>query len=212
MAFNLSDLVPDEGSRRPKKRVGRGPGSGTGKTAGRGTKGQKSRSGRGIRRGFEGGQLPIQKRLPYKRGFTNIHKTPWDVVNLGDIEAHGLSGDITPAQLVERGLIRSLEFPIKVLGTGKLNGALQISAHGFSASAKDRIEAAGGTATVIERTDLYQMARPRSRRLDINRELKQAGFRKVDGPTRREEVEGGVPAPVKQKWAKGEKKRQQSES
>ena len=206
MPFNLSDLVPDEGSRRPKKRVGRGPGSGTGKTAGRGTKGQKSRSGRGIRRGFEGGQLPIQKRLPYKRGFTNIHKTPWDVVNIGDIEGHGLSGEVTLAQLVERGLIRGLEFPVKVLGTGKLTGALQISAHSFSASAKERIEAAGGTATVVERTDTYQTAKPRTRRLPLNRELKQARYGKVDGPTRREDVEGGVPAPVAQKWAKGEKK------
>ncbi len=208
MPFNLSDLVPDEGSRRPKKRVGRGPGSGTGKTAGRGTKGQKSRSGRGIRRGFEGGQLPIQKRLPYKRGFTNIHKTPWDVVNVGDIEAHGLTGEVTLTQLVERGLIRSLDFPIKILGTGKLSGAMTISAHGFSTSAKERIEAAGGTATVIERTDMYQTARPRSRRLDINRELKQARFGKVDGPTRRSDVEGGVKPPVPQKWAKGQKKAQ----
>ena len=212
MPFNLSDLVPDEGSRRPKKRVGRGPGSGTGKTAGRGTKGQKSRSGRGIRRGFEGGQLPIQKRLPYKRGFTNIHKTLWDVVNIGEIEKHGLSGEITLSQLLERGLIRSLEFPIKVLGTGKIRGALQISAHSFSASAKERIEAAGGTATVIERTDTYQTAKPRTRRLALNRELKQARFGKVGGPTRREDVEGGVPAPVPQKWAKGQKKAQQSDS
>ena len=212
MPFNLSDLVPDEGSRRPKKRVGRGHGSGTGKTAGRGTKGQKSRSGRGIRRGFEGGQLPIQKRLPYKRGFTNIFKTPWEVVNIGDIEAHGLSGSVTIDQLVERGLLRGVDKPIKILGTGKLSGALQISAHSFSASARERIEAAGGTATVIERTDTYQTAKPRTRRLALNKELKQARFGKVGGPSRREDVEGGVPAPVPQKWAKGEKKQKQADS
>ena len=212
MPFNLSDLVADEGARKSKKRVGRGPGSGHGKTSGRGTKGQKSRSGRGIRRGFEGGQLPIQKRLPYKRGFTNIHKTPWDVVNLNDFAAHGLSGDISLELLVERGLIRNLDVPIKVLGDGVLTTPITISAHGFSAKARERIEAAGGTATVIDRTDSYVTASPRSRRLPLNKALKQAGFGKVGGPTRREDVEGGIPAPVKQKWAKGEKKQKAADN
>ena len=82
MPFNISDLVPDEGAKKKKKRVGRGTGSGHGKTSGRGTKGQKSRSGPGVRRGFEGGQLPIMKRMPYKRGFTNIFRTEWEVINL----------------------------------------------------------------------------------------------------------------------------------
>jgi large subunit ribosomal protein L15 len=188
MPFNLSDLMPDEGSRRDKKRVGRGPGSGHGKTSGRGTKGQKARSGRGVRRGFEGGQLPIQQRLPYKRGFTNIHKTPWEVVNLNDFAPHGLQGEITPAILVERGLVRSERFPIKVLGDGELTSAITISAHAFSASARERIEAAGGTVTVLERTDEWVTAKPRSRRLPLNRELKQAGFGKVGGPQSREDV------------------------
>lgn len=188
MPFNLTDLRPDEGSRKSKKRVGRGPGSGHGKTSGRGTKGQKSRSGRGIRRGFEGGQLPIQKRMPYKRGFTNIFKTPWEVVNLGDLAEHGLDGDITPALLVERGLLRGDRFPVKVLGDGELGSAMTVSAHAFSESARASIEAAGGTATVLERTDEFLTAKPRSRRLPLNRELKKAGFGKSGGISTRDEV------------------------
>src|SRR5688572_32847051 len=96
MPMNLTDLRPDEGARKDKKRVGRGTGSGHGKTSGRGTKGQKSRSGPGVRRGFEGGQLPLMKRMPYKRGFTNIFRAEWEVVNIGDLAEHGLSVDITP--------------------------------------------------------------------------------------------------------------------
>ena len=119
-------------------------------------------------------------------------------------QAVGVIGvlEISPAMLVERGLIRSLEVPIKVLGTGKLTDAVQISAHSFSASAKEQIEAAGGTATVIERTDTYQTAKPRTRRLDLNRNLKKARFGKVGGPTRREDVEGGVPPLIPRKPSK----------
>jgi large subunit ribosomal protein L15 len=188
MPFNLSDLVPDEGAKKSKKRVGRGTGSGHGKTSGRGTKGQKSRSGPGVRRGFEGGQLPIMKRMPYKRGFTNIFRAEWEVVNLGTIAEHGLTGTITPEVLVERGLIRGTEFPIKVLGGGEAGTKLSISAHAFSESARSAIESAGGSVTVLERTDRWITARPRSRRLDLNKNLKEAGFGKVGGPKSREDL------------------------
>lgn len=190
MPFNLSDLVPNEGSNRKRKRVGRGTGSGHGKTSGRGTKGQKSRSGPGVRLGFEGGQLPIQKRMPYKRGFTNIFKAEWEVVNLGQLEQLGISGDISPESLYERGAIRGLEFPVKILGNGDVSSALTIRAHAVSASAKERIEAAGGTVTILERTDRWVTARPRSQRLPINSELKRARLGKVGGPQRREDVTG----------------------
>jgi large subunit ribosomal protein L15 len=187
MPMNLSDLVPNEGSNRKRKRVGRGTGSGHGKTSGRGTKGQKSRSGPGVRAGFEGGQLPIQRRMPYKRGFTNIYKADWEVVNLGTLESHGFSGEVTPQTLYERGVIRGLEFPVKILANGELTKALSISAHAASASAMAQIEAAGGSFTLIERTDRWVTARPRSKRLVINSELKRAGFGKVGGPTKRQD-------------------------
>lgn len=188
MPFNLSDLVPDEGSKKSRKRVGRGTGSGHGKTSGRGTKGQKSRSGPGVRRGFEGGQLPIMKRMPYKRGFTNIFRTEWEVVNLRTIAEHGLEGEITPEALVARGLVRGAEFPIKILGSGEATSKISVSAHAFSESAKAAIEAAGGSVTVLERTDRWITARPRSRRLDLNKDLKEAGFGKVGGPQSREDL------------------------
>jgi len=188
--MNLSDLVPNEGANRKRKRVGRGTGSGHGKTSGRGTKGQKSRSGPGVRAGFEGGQLPIQKRMPYKRGFTNIYKATWEVVNLGQLSDLGVAGDVTPETLYARGVIRGLEFPVKILGTGEFASVVNLSVHAVSASAKERIEAAGGSVTLIKRTDRWVTARPRSKRLPLNSELKRAGFGKVGGPMRREEVSG----------------------
>jgi large subunit ribosomal protein L15 len=190
MPMNLSDLVPNEGANRKRKRVGRGTGSGHGKTSGRGTKGQKSRSGPGVRAGFEGGQLPIQKRMPYKRGFTNIYKATWEVVNLGQLTDLGVAGEVTPETLYARGVIRGLEFPVKILGTGEIASVVNVSVHAVSASAKERIEAAGGSVTLIERTDRWVTARPRSKRLPLNSELKRAGFGKVGGPMRREEVSG----------------------
>jgi large subunit ribosomal protein L15 len=190
MPFSLSDLVPNEGAKKDKKRVGRGTGSGHGKTSGRGTKGQKSRSGPGVRRGFEGGQLPIMKRMPYKRGFTNIFRAEWEVVNLGTLTEHGITGEVTPQSLYERGLLRGLEFPVKILGSGDAAPKLSVSAHAFSESAKSAIEGAGGTCTVLERTDRWITARPRSRRLSINRDLKEARLGKVGGPEHRDEVSG----------------------
>ena len=190
MPFNLNDLVPNEGSNRKRKRVGRGTGSGHGKTSGRGTKGQKSRSGPGVRWGFEGGQLPIQKRMPYKRGFTNIYKTKWEVVNLGTIAEFQLEGEITPELLYEAGLVRGLEFPVKILAMGEFEGALNVSAHGFSAAAREAIEAKGGSVTLLTRDDRWVEARPRSRRLPINGELKRLGFGKSGGIQSRDDFAG----------------------
>jgi large subunit ribosomal protein L15 len=185
MPLNLTDLVPNEGSHQRRTRVGRGIGSGKGKTAGRGTKGQKSRKSPGIRRGFEGGQLPIMKRMPYKRGFTNIYKTPWEVVNLSAIEERDFKGEVTPDALYEMGLTRGLEFPVKVLATGELTKKVTISAHSFSGAAQEQIEKAGGSIVVLDRTDRWVEARPRSRRLPINRELKAARLGKVGGAVSR---------------------------
>jgi large subunit ribosomal protein L15 len=130
------------------------------------------------------------KRMPYKRGFTNIFRTQWEVVNLGDLAEHGLTGEITPESLYERGVIRGLEFPVKILGTGEISGKFAISAHAFSKSAREAIEGAGGTVTVLERTDRWLTARPRSRRLPIDRDLKTARLGKSGGPQSRDEASG----------------------
>jgi large subunit ribosomal protein L15 len=186
MPLTIDDLRPNKGANTSKRRVGRGHGSGRGKTAGRGTKGQNSRSGGGVRPGFEGGQLPIQQRMPYKRGFTNVWATPWETVNVGRIADLGIEGTITPEVLEEHGLIRSTRFPVKILGNGEVTGAMTVKAQAFSKSAKEMIEQAGGTVEVLERTDKWTQARPRTRRLPINRELKAMRVGKVDGPSRRE--------------------------
>lgn len=143
--MKLHELSPAKGSRHKKKRVGRGPGSGLGKTAGRGHKGQRSRSGYSQRIGFEGGQMPLTRRVP-KRGFTNIFRKEYTVVNLERLE--GLDGDIGPELLVEKGLVRS-GMAVKVLGTGEVTKALNVSAHKFSKSAQEKIEAAGGKCEVL---------------------------------------------------------------
>ncbi|MBL8172775.1 MAG: 50S ribosomal protein L15 [Acidobacteria bacterium] len=149
--MGLNNLKAPAGGTHKKKRVGRGPGSGLGKTSGRGNKGQKSRSGYSGKRGFEGGQMPLHRRLP-KRGFTNIFKREWAEVNLADLERQFDAGaTVTPEALVEKGLVRkSQQSSIVVLGNGELQKSLTISAHRFSASAKEKIESAGGKAEVIE--------------------------------------------------------------
>jgi large subunit ribosomal protein L15 len=139
--MKLHELSPAKGSTHAKKRIGRGPGSGTGKTAGRGEKGQKSRSGYTRRDGFEGGQMPLIRRVP-KRGFTNIFKTEYSVVNLSQLAE--LDGDVTPQMLAERGLVRSGKL-VKVLGDGEIGKALKVTANKFSKSARAKIEAAGGS-------------------------------------------------------------------
>ena len=152
MALSLNNLHPAKGSTHKKKRVGRGPGSGLGKTAGRGHKGQKSRSGYSSRPGFEGGQKPLQRRLP-KRGFTNIFKKQWIEISLAKIESNFNAGDeITPEVLHERGLIKKAKHDLVILGTGEVSKALKISAHRFTKTAKEKIEKAGGTATEIQKT------------------------------------------------------------
>lgn len=188
MPLTIDDLRPAKGATTTKRRVGRGHGSGRGKTAGKGTKGQNSRSGGGVRIGFEGGQLPIQQRMPYKRGFTNIWKTPWETVNLGRLAEIEVDGPITPEVLANLGIIRGTEFPVKVLANGEISGAITVKAHAFSKSALAAIEAAGGTVETLERTDAWITARPRSRRLPLNRELKAMRVGKVGGPSRREAI------------------------
>ncbi len=149
MALSLNNLKPATGSTHKKKRVGRGPGSGLGKTAGRGHKGQKSRSGYSSKIGFEGGQMPLQRRLP-KRGFTNIFKKEWLEISLAKIEENFKAGDeVTPEILHERGLIKKAKHDVVILGNGEVSKGLNISAHRFTKTAKDKIEKAGGTATVI---------------------------------------------------------------
>src|SRR5688572_13403726 len=149
MALSLNNLHPTPGSTHKKKRVGRGPGSGLGKTAGRGHKGQKSRSGYSTGPGFEGGEMPLQRRLA-KRGFTNIFKKQWIEISLGQIEEKFNSGDeVTPEILHERGLSKKAKHGLVILGNGDVSKALKISAHRFTKTAKDKIEKAGGGATQI---------------------------------------------------------------
>jgi large subunit ribosomal protein L15 len=148
-ATGVHDLAPAVGATHYRKRVGRGPGSGHGKTAGRGYKGQKSRTGYRHMRGFEGGQMPLHRRVP-KRGFTNIFRVEYDIVNLGDLDRFEAGASVTPQTLAEARLARQSR-PVKILGDGKLQKALTVSAHKFSASAKARIEAAGGRCEVLPR-------------------------------------------------------------
>ena len=149
MAISLNNLRPAEGSTHKKKRVGRGPGSGLGKTAGRGEKGQKSRSGYSRKVGFEGGQMPLHRRLP-KRGFTNIFKKRWLEVSLAALDQHFQPNEeITPELLHERGIIKKARYDVVVLGNGDLSKALRVSAHRFTRSAREKIEKAGGTAEEI---------------------------------------------------------------
>src|SRR6266404_21291 len=144
--MDLSKLAPARGAVKKRKRVGRGPGSGHGKTSTRGHKGRKSRSGGQSPPGYEGGQMPLQRRLP-KRGFRNPNRREFAVVNLEQLEARFAAGDtVDPAALKHSGLIRQKDVPVKILGTGTLSKALTIKAHRFSQSARERIVAAGGTA------------------------------------------------------------------
>jgi len=145
--MNLSDLKPPAGQTKNRKRIGRGMGSGHGKTATRGSKGQRAGTGFGQKRGFEGGQMPLHRRLP-KRGFTNIFKKQFAIVNLGRLEK--LEGDtFTVDHLVELGLIKKLGDGLKVLGTGQLTRKITVEAHHFSKSALEKIQNAGGSAQVI---------------------------------------------------------------
>jgi large subunit ribosomal protein L15 len=145
--MNLSQLHPPAGSRHRPKRVGRGPGSGLGKTAGRGEKGQKSRSGYSRKRGFEGGQMPLVRRVP-KRGFHNIFRKEYAIVNVGRLEKIE-SEEVTPQSLLKSGVISSLRDGLKILGDGELTRAVKVSAHRISKTAREKIEAAGGKVEVL---------------------------------------------------------------
>ena len=142
--LTLSNLSPHPGSKKPKKRVGRGPGSGRGKTSTRGHKGYKSRSGSGIKPGFEGGQMPLQRRLP-KRGFTNIFKKQYAIVNLEDLDRFEAGTRIDRQALVEAGMVAKKYPFVKVLGNGEIKTALTFAVDKVSKSARQKIEAAGGT-------------------------------------------------------------------
>lgn len=149
--MKLNDLRPNDGSKKKRKRVGRGISAGQGKTAGRGTKGQGARSGGGKGQYFEGGQLPLVRRLPFKRGFTNINKIVYKPVNVGSLAGFEAETEVDPDLLVAAGLLKKSSDPVVVLGDGAISVALMVKAHRFSSSAKKKIEAAGGTVSVIPR-------------------------------------------------------------
>lgn len=146
--MNLSSLRPPKGQKHKKQRIGQGMGSGRGKYSGKGAKGQKSISGYSKMRGFEGGQMPLHRRLP-KRGFTNIFRKEYAIVNVGQLEH--LEGDsFTPESLVKAGVLKKMESGLKILGNGELTRKIAVKAHLFSKSALDKIQKAGGTAETIE--------------------------------------------------------------
>ncbi len=147
--MELHDLRPDSGAKKKRKRVGRGISAGQGKTAGRGTKGQNARSGGGKGIYFEGGQLPLARRLPYKRGFTNINKVTYRPVNVGELADFEPQTEITPEVLSLVGFLKKPTDPVVILGEGELNVALRVKAHRFSKSAIEKIQAAGGEIEVI---------------------------------------------------------------
>jgi large subunit ribosomal protein L15 len=152
------DLRPPEGATRERKRVGRGYGSGHGKTSGRGQKGQNSRTGGGVRPGFEGGQSPLILRMPYKRGFTNPFRKHYEIVNLSDLEKIGPETQLTPETMLSLGLVdhkqaSTQDLRVKLLGNGDVSAAYTITVHKASAGARAKIEAAGGTVTELEPAD-----------------------------------------------------------
>ena len=148
--MKLHDLRPNAGARKKRKRVGRGISAGQGKTAGRGTKGQKARSGGGKGPYFEGGQLPLARRLPFKRGFTNIRKVYYKPVNLNRLAEFDFDGiDVTPEVMVAIGLLKKVNDPVVILGDGEINAPLTVKAHRFSAVAREKIEAAGGSIEIL---------------------------------------------------------------
>lgn len=147
--MKLHELSPALGSTKESKRIGRGHGSGNGKTAGKGHKGQKARAGRGMQIGFEGGQMPLQRRVP-KRGFNNIFAKEWTAINVAALEAFEDGAVVDAKALVEKGIVKKANTPVKVLGNGKLTKKLTVKLNGFSASATEKITSIGGTAEVIE--------------------------------------------------------------
>ena len=146
--MKMHELAPAIGSTKEAKRIGRGHGSGNGKTAGKGHKGQKARAGHGMRAGFEGGQMPLQRRVP-KRGFNNIFATEWAAINVSALEVFEDGSVVDAVALADKGIIKKANLPIKVLGNGKLTKKLEVKLNAYSASAAEKINAAGGKAEVI---------------------------------------------------------------
>ena len=146
--MKMHELAPALGSTKEAKRIGRGHGSGNGKTAGKGHKGQHARAGRGMRPGFEGGQMPLQRRVP-KRGFNNIFAEEWIAINLSSLELFEDGSVVDAAALANKGIIKKADLPIKVLGNGKLTKKLEVKLNAYSASAAEKIAAVGGKAEVI---------------------------------------------------------------
>jgi len=147
--MRLNDLHPAPGSTHARKRLGRGTGSGHGGTSTRGVKGQKARTSGGVRPGFEGGQTPLYRRLPQRRGFRNVNRKEYAIVNLNDLERFEAGTEVTPDLLVESGIVKKMMCGIKLLGDGELTKALTVRVHKFSKSAEEKVRAAGGTAEVI---------------------------------------------------------------
>lgn len=178
--MKLSDLRRPEGANKDRKRVGRGAGSGYGKTAGKGTKGQKARTGGNMPARFQGGQTPIQQQLPYKRGFTNIWSTSYNIVNVGQLNALEAGSQVTSDSLIKAGLLRKNDRPLKILGEGKLSHALHISANKVSESARQKIEAAGGSVNVIKSEPQPRRSKGRSEAPVRARAARQAVQAKPD--------------------------------
>ena len=147
--MRLETISSSPGSRKARKRVGRGDGSGHGTYSGRGCKGQKSRAGYRMKPGFEGGQLPLIKRLPRKRGFTNIFRIEYSVVNLARLNMFEPESEVDLEKLIAAGIVKSLRRPVKILGEGDIDRPLSVKAHKFSAAARTKIEAAGGTVEEV---------------------------------------------------------------
>jgi len=162
--MQLNDLRPVAGANKDRKRVGRGHGSGHVKTAGKGTKGQKARRGGNVPPRFMGGQTPIHQQLPYKRGFTNIWKTRYNVLNVAQLAVLEVdtNTELTPDSLLEMGVLRNSGLPLKILGNGELDKAIRVSAHKVSEGARQKIEAAGGSVTVIEDPKLPKRSKGRT--------------------------------------------------
>ena len=150
--MQLNDLKPNKGATKNRKRVGRGPGAGQGKTAGRGMKGQKSRAGGGVPLYHQGGNLPFYRKLPFKRGqgFTVINRVRYAEVNLDQLQDFKAKNEVNPESLLEAGLINNLKKPVKVLGRGEIKAALKIKVHKVTKSAQEKIESAGGSVELIE--------------------------------------------------------------
>jgi len=144
-----NELSPPPRAKHPRKRIGRGDGSGHGSYSGRGLKGQKARSGAGLSPYFEGGQLPLVKRLPQKRGFTNIFRVEYNIINIGNLNRFPPGTEVNPELLYKEGLIKSLKKPVKILGEGEISHPLIVKVHRFSRTARQKLEAMGGKAEEI---------------------------------------------------------------